>query len=43
MEHLTNCHGEWNAAMAALGVLCNLPLVGLWLRGIFTMNHCDGE
>ena len=28
-EHLTNCHGEWNALIAAAS---SLPLIGVWLR-----------
>lgn len=29
LDHLSNCHGEWNALLAAIG---SLPFVGLWLR-----------
>ena len=32
MEHLTNCHGEWNALIA---VISSLPLVGVWARSKF--------
>jgi len=28
-EHLTNCHGEWQALFA---VLASAPIVGTWLR-----------
>lgn len=39
MEHLTNCHGEWNALFA---MFSSLPFVGLWLRskmgGIYEKN-----
>jgi len=29
LEHLTNCHGEWNAAIA---LVASVPLIGLWLK-----------
>ncbi len=29
MEHLTNCHGEWNMLIA---LLTSMPLVGVWIR-----------
>ena len=29
MEHLTNCHGEWNALLAFLS---SIPLLGIYLR-----------
>jgi len=29
MEHLTNCHGEWNMLIA---LLSSMPLVGVWIR-----------
>tara|TARA_Y100000114_G_scaffold133009_1_gene132112 strand:+ start:52 stop:180 length:129 start_codon:yes stop_codon:yes gene_type:complete len=29
MEHLTNCHGEWNALLA-MG--SSLPFIGFWLK-----------
>ena len=29
MEHLTNCHGEWNALFA---VLSSLPIVGIYIK-----------
>ncbi len=29
LEHLTNCHGEWNTIAALLG---SVPFVGVWLR-----------
>ncbi len=28
-EHLSNCHGEWNALLALLG---SVPFIGAWLR-----------
>ena len=28
MEHLTNCHGEWNALFA---MLSTLPIVGIYI------------
>ena len=29
IEHLSNCHGEWNILFAALG---SIPFIGVWLR-----------
>ena len=29
IEHLSNCHGEWNILLAALG---SVPFVGVWAR-----------
>jgi hypothetical protein len=29
MEHLTNCHGEWNALFA---MLSTLPIVGIYIK-----------
>lgn len=29
MEHLTNCHGEWNALIA---MISSLPFIGIWVR-----------
>ena len=31
-EHLSNCHGEWNAVFAMLG---SAPVLGLWFRAKF--------
>lgn len=28
-EHLSNCHGEWNAIIALLG---SAPFFGAWIR-----------
>lgn len=28
-EHLSNCHGEWNALFAFVG---SVPFIGIWLR-----------
>ena len=27
LEHLTNCHGEWNFLLAAIG---SIPFIGAW-------------
>jgi len=35
MEHLLNCHGEWQTLLATLAAL---PLVGAWVRG-FLHTH----
>lgn len=32
MEHLTNCHGEWNVVLATL---YSLPFLGIWLKAKF--------
>ena len=29
IEHLSNCHGEWNFILATAGAV---PFVGVWLR-----------
>ena len=29
IEHLSNCHGEWNILLAAIG---SIPFVGAWVR-----------
>jgi hypothetical protein len=29
MEHLTNCHGEWNALFA---LISSLPFIGIWAK-----------
>ena len=29
MQHLSNCHGEWNALFA---ILSSAPLLGMWAR-----------
>ena len=29
LEHLMNCHGEWNALMAALA---SVPIAGTWIK-----------
>jgi hypothetical protein len=29
MEHLTNCHGEWNALFA---MLSSLPFIGVYVK-----------
>ena len=29
MEHLLNCHGEWNALFA---MITSLPLVGIYIK-----------
>ena len=40
MEHLSNCHGEWNALLA---VLYSAPVVGVWLRLRFLRKKGDKE
>jgi len=29
MEHLANCHGEWNALIA---MISSLPFIGIWAK-----------
>ena len=29
VEHLSNCHGEWNFLLAAVG---SIPFIGTWLK-----------
>ncbi len=29
LEHLTNCHGEWNTAIA---LIASVPFIGVWLK-----------
>ena len=29
LEHLSNCHGEWNFIIAMIG---SIPFVGLWIK-----------
>ena len=40
IEHLMNCHGEWQAVIAIVG---SLPLVGAWLREKFTPEERDRD
>ena len=35
MEHLTNCHGEWNLL---LGAIYSIPFIGVWLKLKLTKN-----
>tara|TARA_R100001443_G_scaffold116986_1_gene139385 strand:+ start:4937 stop:5047 length:111 start_codon:yes stop_codon:yes gene_type:complete len=32
MEHLANCHGEWNLLFALLG---SIPVIGAWIIGFW--------
>lgn len=36
MEHLANCHGEWNIVIATL---YSLPFLGIWLKTKFGKNN----
>ena len=38
LEHLFNCHGEWQALFAMAG---SIPLVGYWIRAKFHHEGCD--
>ncbi len=31
IEHLFNCHGEWQVFLAAVG---SIPVVGVWARAL---------
>ena len=39
MEHLTNCHGEWNALIA---ILSSAPFIGVWVKHKLS-THNNGE
>jgi len=39
MEHLTNCHGEWNALIA---ILSSTPFIGMWLKHKL-LTHKQGK
>lgn len=36
MEHLTNCHGEWNALFAFAS---SIPILGVWIKYKFGGKH----
>jgi hypothetical protein len=36
MEHLTNCHGEWNFLFAMCG---SLPFISVWAKSKFWRDH----
>ena len=46
MEHLTNCHGEWNLLFA---LIASVPILGTWIKLKFggknakqqSENSCD--
>lgn len=39
IEHLSNCHGEWNALIA---IISSIPFVGIWIRTKLQKNIiCD--
>ena len=38
LEHLTNCHGEWNVILALVG---SIPFIGAWLR--FQLQRLRGK
>ena len=40
MEHLSNCHGEWNLI---LGAIYSLPFIGVWFKLKLTRNKGDGD
>jgi hypothetical protein len=40
MEHLVNCHGEWNALFA---ILSSVPLLGVWARHKLLTRNCEEE
>ena len=39
-EHLSNCHGEWNALFALLG---SLPFLGVWFRSKLARRELNDE
>ena len=40
IEHLFNCHGEWQILLAALG---SAPIVGVWFRALFMRGEKNDE
>ena len=40
IEHLFNCHGEWQILFAALG---SAPIVGVWFRALFMRGEKNDE
>ena len=38
MQHLTNCHGEWNILFA---VASSLPIMGIYIRS--KIGGCDEQ
>jgi len=36
IEHLFNCHGEWQILFAALG---SAPIIGVWFRALSTTSR----
>ena len=40
IEHLTNCHGEWNALFA---LMSSIPFAGIWIKSKFSKAECDDE
>ena len=38
LEHLFNCHGEWQALFAMAG---SLPFVGYWFKAKFYHKHVE--
>jgi hypothetical protein len=38
MEHLTNCHGEWNALFA---LATSLPFLGTYLKYYWRKDECN--
>ncbi len=40
MEHLANCHGEWNHFFQFLAIAgTSLPFVGVWIKSALTRPH----
>jgi len=40
IEHLFNCHGEWQILFAALG---SAPIVGVWCRALCMRGEKNDE
>jgi len=36
MEHLMNCHGEWNALIA---LVSSMPFIGIWAKSKLGGNN----
>ena len=39
-EHLSNCHGEWNALFA---IISSAPIMGVWVKHKLSTRNCGGE
>ncbi len=40
IEHLSNCHGEWNALIA---ILSSIPFIGMWMKAKLQKRQVDDK